>query len=334
MRRHLAILAAAACISGAGLAHADKVEFKNGDVLTGDIVSYDGKVLTLKTKAAKEVKIDINEVKTFSSTGPITVKLKDGTLIGQHAEASEENAISLNNHVYPFSQIKQINPPEVKWTGSVTAGAVVTRGNTFTDQYHAAFDLQRRGEFDRITSSGAYNFGRDENIDTGEKSTSTDNIMLQGKYDHFLDGTKCYLFANASGYKDRIQNLNVRFVPGVGVGYQWIESPTLNFNTEAGLSWIYEDYENEPIKESLATRLAYQIDKTVYDRVKLFHKLEYIQGLESDAGYLINTDVGVRSDITASFFLEAKVELTHNSEPAAGNTKDDLRYIFGVGWKF
>lgn len=334
MRRHFAILAAAACITSAATARADKVEFKNGDVLTGDIVEYDGKALTLKTAAAKEVKIDLNQVKTFSSTGPITVKLKDGTVIGQHAEAAEDGAISLNNRVYPFDQIKQINPPKVEWTGSVIAGAVVTRGNAFTDQYHAAFDLQRRGEHDRVTSSGSYNFGRELNQDTGDKSTSADNAMLQGKYDYFLEGNKWYLFVNALAMKDRIQDLNIRFVPGVGVGYQWIESPSLNFNSEAGLSWIYEDYKDEPIKQSIAARLAYHVDKTVYDRVKLFHNLEYIPGLESGSGYLINADAGVRSDVTKSFFIEAKVELNHDSAPASGNTKDDLRYIFGVGWKF
>jgi hypothetical protein len=42
----------------------------------------------------------------------------------------------------------------------------------------------------------------------------------------------------------------------------------------------------------------------------------------------------VRADMTQSFFIEAKVELTHNSTPASGNVKDDLRYIMGVGWKF
>ncbi len=334
MRKNMVILAAVACMTGAGLALADRVEFKNGDVLTGTIVEYDGKVLVLKTAAADEVKINLKEVKTFSSDTPVNVKLNDGTVVSEKALSAADGSIELNHQNYTFDRIKAVNPPAVKWTGSVTAGAILTRGNTFTDQYHAAFDLLRRGEQDRITSSGAYNFGRERNADTGDKTTSADNQMLQGKYDYFLEGSKWYLFANALAVKDRIQDLNLRFVPGVGVGYQWIESPKLNFNTEAGLSWIYEDYKDEDIKQGIAARLAYHYDHTFYDNVKLFHNLEFIPGLESGTGYLINTDLGVRADMTKSFFIEAKVELTHNSQPASGNVKDDLKYIMGVGWKF
>ncbi len=334
MRNHITILAAVTCMTGAAMVRADKVEFKNGDVLTGTIVDSDGKTLTLKTAAANEIKIDLKEVKTFSSDTPINLKTTDGLTLTQKAAPAADGSVALNGQNYTFDKIKAINPPAVKWTGSVTAGAILTRGNTFTDQYHAAFDLMRRGEDDRITSSGAYNFGRERNADTGDKTTSADNQMLQGKYDYFLDDSKWYLFANALAVKDRIQDLNLRFVPGVGVGYQWIESAKMNFNTEAGLSWIYEDYKDEDIKQGVAARLAYHYDHTFNENVKFFHNLEFIPGLESGTGYLVNTDVGVRADMTKQMFLEAKVELTHNSQPASDNVKDDLRYILGVGWKF
>jgi len=333
MRAKYVSLAAAVCLSG-GIALADKVEFKNGDVLTGKIMEYDGKKLVLKTEAADEVKIEMKDVKTFSSDEPVVLKLKDGTELSGVAKPAAEGSVAFDSKSFTFDQIKAVNPPAVKWTGSIVAGAIMTRGNTFTDQYHAGFDLLRRSEVDRITSSGAYNFGREKDQDSGDKITTVDNSMLQGKYDYFIPDTKCYLYANTLLVHDRIQNLNLRFVPGVGVGYQWIESKDLNFNTEGGLSWIYEDYKDEDIKTSVAARLAYHVDKTMYDTIKLFHNLEFIPGLEEGAGFLINTDVGIRADMTKSFFFEAKVELTHNSAPASGNVKDDLRYILGLGWKF
>ena len=41
---------------------------------------------------------------------------------------------------------------------------------------------------------------------------------------------------------DRIARLDYRVTPGVGVGYQWVEKPEINFYTEAGISYVYENY--------------------------------------------------------------------------------------------
>ncbi len=338
MRTKVVSFAAVVCLSGAAVL-ADKVEFKNGDVLTGKIQEYDGKKLSIKTDTAGTVTVNLSDVKTFSTDEPIELKLKDGTVIKQNAVPAEVGSVGVADGAvkaqsFSFDKIKQINPPPVKWTGSVTAGAVITRGNTFTDQYHAGFDLLRRAEDDRITASGSYNFGREKDQDTGVKVTSMDNWTTQGKYDYFVQDTKWYVFANALVAHDRIQDLNLRFIPGVGVGYQWVESPTLNFNTEGGLAWIYEDYSTQSTKEEIAARLAYHFDKTLATKVKFIHNLEYIPGLQAGSGYLINTDAGVRADITDSFFVEGKVVLTYNSQPAPGKLKDDIQYIFGVGWKF
>jgi len=62
------------CIFVAGFAMADRVEFKNGDILTGKIIEYDGKKLTLKTDVAGNIQIDLKDVKTLvlttGRTGP------------------------------------------------------------------------------------------------------------------------------------------------------------------------------------------------------------------------------------------------------------------------
>ena len=71
MRRNLAIFTAAVCITACSFALADKVIFKNGDVLTGKIGEYDGKTLSIKTDKAGDVKVKLEDVKTFSTDVPI-----------------------------------------------------------------------------------------------------------------------------------------------------------------------------------------------------------------------------------------------------------------------
>src|SRR3954468_6905025 len=52
-------------------AHADEILFNNGDRLTGTSVTADGGKITIKTAVAGEVKVDMKDVKTFTTDAPI-----------------------------------------------------------------------------------------------------------------------------------------------------------------------------------------------------------------------------------------------------------------------
>lgn len=338
MRKRVFALACVAALSAAAVVMADKVEFNNGDVLTGKITNYDGKKLTIKTDTAGDVKVNLKDVKTFSTDEPIDIRLNDGTAFNRRAVPATQGAVGVEKgdidaQSFTLDKIKAINPPPVAWHGSVVLGAQISRGNTHTDRYSAAFDLNRRSESDRFTSSGQYSFGRERDNDTGDINTSADNWEVKAKHDHFWT-EKWYGFVNVLVGKDRIQDLNLRFIPGVGVGYQWVESPDFNFNTEAGLAWVYEDYETQATKDDISLRLAYHFDKKFNDKVGMFHNLEYLPSIEDIDSFLVKADVGVRADLTQALFIEGKIEWTHNSDPAPGNDKNDTKYTLGVGWRF
>ncbi len=50
--------------------------------------------------------------------------------------------------------------------------------------------------------------------------------------------------------------------------------------------------------------------------------------------YNLNVDAGLRATIYEGLFAEAKIELRRDNMPAPGAKKDDVRYLFGVGWAF
>ena len=65
------------------VANAEQVSLKNGDRLTGTIVSMDGKKLVLKTAYAGEVPIDWDSVDQFTSDQPLVVtKANKQTITG------------------------------------------------------------------------------------------------------------------------------------------------------------------------------------------------------------------------------------------------------------
>ncbi len=48
----------------------------------------------------------------------------------------------------------------------------------------------------------------------------------------------------------------------------------------------------------------------------------------------IDTVAGLRSDLSDSFFLEAKVIWEWDSEPSTGKHRQDVDYILGLGYRF
>jgi len=319
-------------------ARADEVVFKNGDKLTGKIVSADGGKLVIDTAVAGKVTVDMANVKTFSTDAPVELRLKDGSTVKDSLAPGEEGQVATKGggnvaaQPMPIENIAKINPQE-KWTGSIIAGALITRGNSDTDNINVGFDAQRRREDDRISASAAYLYGKQKDPDTGDKSTTVDNWYLLGKYDYFLD-EKWYLYALGKIEKDRIANLNLRLSPSVGVGYQWVEKPDFNFATEAGIGWVYEDFENDGTEDHIAGRLAYHVDKKLNDKVSIFHNLEYLPSVEDISDYNLNADVGIKADLTDKMFTQFKVEWKYDAEPAPDAEKNDVRYILGVGWSF
>lgn len=316
---------------------ADEVQFKNGDRLTGKIISAEVGKLKIKTTVAGEVEVDLSDVKTFATTGPITLRLKDGTSFTQPVAAAADGQVAVQGGAVaaqnvPLASIKKINPKE-SWTGAIVAGGLLTRGNSDTDAFNLMIDATRRTDNDRINLNAQYLYGRQRDNSTGDKSTSTDNWRIGGKYDYFFT-PKFYGFVSAAIERDRIADLDLRLTPAVGVGYQWAESPRFNFSTEAGLAWVYESYRNQDSNDQISLKLAYHVDKQLHEGVKAFHNFTYFPSLESLSNYFLVTDAGIRADLTEKFFTEFKVEWKYDATPADNSSRSDLRYILGVGWNF
>lgn len=335
-------LVVGAAVTVAGIAVsvvADEVQFRNGDRISGQVISaVDGK-LTIKSAVAGEITVDMKDVDTFTTDEPVAMELEDGSLLKQRVAAGEPGTIQteaadpLPAATIPLASIGRVNPAAVAWTGSVVANAAMTRGNSDTVTAALRADAVRRDEHDRITLGAGYLFSRQEDPDSGEKTTTADAWFGQAKYDYFLT-PNWYTYADIRVDRDEIANLNLRVAPSVGVGYQWVERADFTFNTEGGLAWVYEDYDTGESEDHMALRLGYKLTKALNDKVSFFHTLTYLPSLEQFSDFNLLADAGVRADLTTSFFTELKLEWQHDSTPAAGNTANDLRFMGGVGWSF
>jgi putative salt-induced outer membrane protein YdiY len=339
MRTSRIVTCIAVVLLGGAPALADEVIFLNGDRLTGKIVSAAAGKLVLKTDAAGDVTIDLAKVKTFSTDEPVVVKKTDETAplrtrVGAAAEGQvqTEPAPGASAPV-PIGQIAFINPPVPEWHGSLALNGLFTSGNTETQQIGFTGNAHKRWEHDRLTFDAAYTFGRQKDPDTGDENTTTDYGRISGKYDHFFT-KKFYGYALAKAEHDGVADLEYRLSPSIGVGYQWFESPTFNLSTEAGLAYVYEKFEDEDANDFLGPRLAYSVDWIPVAPLLLYHTLEYLPAFDDFGDFLLNLAAGAKVKLTKAFFTDLRFEFAHDSTPAPGRDKSDLRLLLGVGWQF
>jgi putative salt-induced outer membrane protein YdiY len=324
----------------AGPAAADEVLFLNGDRLSGKILSATGGKLVIKTDAAGEVTIDIAKVKTFSTDDPVRVKVGESppleTKVGAGTDGKVEATMTPGATPQPLAiqDIAAINPPLPEWKGSLTLNGLFTTGNSETEQIGFRFGLGKRWERDRLSFGAEYSYGRQKDPDSGENVTTVDYGQAFGKYEHDLT-KKLYGYGLVRIEHDGVAGLIFRLTPGAGLGYRWIESPTFSFSTEAGLAYVYEDYETTGSNDFIAGRLAYAVDWKPFPVLKLYHDLEYLPSLQNfTEDYLLNANAGMRVGVWRGLFTDLRIEFRYDNTPAPGRKKEDTRFIVGVGWEF
>ena len=322
------------------ISHGDEIHLKNGDRISGKIQHLvDGK-LTIKADVAGTVTVALSDIQTLSSDEPIQVNLKDKTGFNQKVSTAEPGKFTIEGsettkaQEFEVADIVSINPPPKKWTGDISVGITSTHGNTKTEMISANANFSKRTEKDRTTISTDYAKGQQEDPDTGETVTIEDWWRAKGKYDYFFS-KKMYGYVDGRYEKDAIAELDRRTIIGVGAGYQWIESENINFSSEFGLASLYEKYDNQTDSNSEITlQLGYIFDKKLRKNIKLVHDLTYYPVIDKFSDYYLTTTAGVRADFTETFFATAKAILNYDRTPAIGAHKTDVKYFFGLGYRF
>lgn len=335
----------------AAAASADEVLFTDGDRVSGTVTRVGGGTITIETTRFGAVTADLRQVKSFtaknavaggtSRAAPATSNASPTALATTRSTTSPATTRSATTVVTTAPRAAPAAPPpppptadKVKrWSGAVTATALATRGNSDSESFKLSFDAVRKGDNNTLTVGAGYAYGQTEDRNTGEETKTTDSWFAQAKVDHALS-ERLYDYALLRLEADYVADLDLRAAPGVGLGYRWINRPDAHFNTEVGVTWVYEMYSNDGNNEHTAIRFAYHFDKKLNDKVSLVHNVEYLPNVADPADFNLNADAGIRAMLTQSMFAEFKAEWRHDATPAPGADENDVRYTVGVGWKF
>ena len=193
--------------------------------------------------------------------------------------------------------------------------------------------MAKRLEDARTTLGADYGRSTRRNANTGNDDTTEDWWRRSAKYDRFFS-QKFYGYLEGRYAVDKVARLDRRIIGGIGGGYQWIESDTLNVATEAGLAHITEAYKDNGTDDRLSASAGYNLDAKINSRLSFRHNLTYFPSLEKFSDYYLSTSAELRAKLTDNMFTNFRAIFDYDATPATGQTKTDTKYLLGVGWEF
>ena len=316
-----------------GQAAADEVWLKNGDHLTGKVLSLEGGTLVFKTAYAGDLSIKWEEVANLKTDEPIKVVLGDETTAQGPVSPGEEGKVTVKAEevaqpiTVNLANVKTINPrPPLRMDLRINFGLNITDGNTNTQNIYGEGEFVARTDKNRYTIGAIYSRSEDENVKT------EDSAIGYMKYDHFFT-KKWYGYANATAEKDEFKDLDLRTSLGIGAGHQFIESERTNLSLELGPSYVNEDYIVAEDNSYIAGRWGLKFEYYILPK-----SLQYFlyhtgwQSLEESEDLTLYTQTGFRIPLYKRLNLTAQFNWEYDKSPSPGKEKNDYTYILTIGY--
>ena len=335
------------CLLGLSiLSRAEQVTLKNGDRLTGAIVSMDGKKLVVKTSYAGEVAIDWGEVTQFTSASPLVVTRTDKQVIsgpvtteGQDviiatAQGSQKLTLAdvsaMRSPADQAAYEKSLHPGMLEgWAGGGSFGFALARGNSETTNLALGFDAKRKTAKDAWIVDAAAIYSTDEKLN----ATTANSFQGLIRYDRNLT-KRLFAYAAFAGGYDELQDLNYRIVPNGGLGFHAIATSRTTLDLLGGFGYTRESYTtgltNNLFTATLGDEFAYKWFKST----TITQNLYYLPALNNTSIYHVNGNFGLATKLNGWLTSNLNFNDRYNSAPVQGNKKNDVLFTAGLGFTF
>jgi putative salt-induced outer membrane protein YdiY len=317
----------------AGQLFADEILLENGDRLTGTVIKLEGGKLTLKTEYAGEIQIPVEKIKKLVTENPVEVHLGTGEVIKGKLKTVEEGKLEVEPSpdrtaaTVELNKVASINPPPVKWHGSINLGGSLQTGNTTRNSASVAAAAMRRTEDDRFSLKFLYNYASDSG------ATSARNTYGDLKYDYFFT-KKYYSYLGVNLLNDKFQDLQLRTTAGPGAGYQIWDDPVKGLSVEGGFAYIWEQHISNPNKQYAAARLAADFRYQIFKFLAFTEYIQLYPSINYGGHYTLRNEAALISPLGSGWALRLANIWQRNSDPDPGLDKDDFTTILSLQYSF
>ena len=297
-------LAAICAALSAFAANADVVFFVNGDRLTGSLTSAPPGAIAIDVPHVGVVVVPSAQVAR--------------TVPAQPADSAELQAAAS------------------AWEVRADLGLVVASGNTRTQDLRLTVAAERRGLlFDNVLDLTARRASARADAD-GPVTPTKDQVDfaydLRWKYDEAW-----YAAVNLDFFRDPIKDVYERYTAGIGLGHTLWEEQRGTLKTDVGISQVFEKkagVARTMRSDDPALRWSLTFKRWLKpDLLEIYHHNEVLHILAGEHGTVWDSDTGLRLHLDSRWHAGLRLDLQHETEPAAGRARTDASYAIDLGAK-
>lgn len=212
----------------------DWVQLKSGEWLKGRIKAMQDRKLEFDSEELKMQSFDWKDVRRLRSPHSTDVLLEGRDTISGPIEVTPDE-IKIGGEearILPRRDVVSLTPggklERNYWTGKAAAGATFRSGNTEQAEYNAKAELQRRTPATRLALDYLGYFSKTEGVKTANSHRSS------AFFDVWLSRRLFVRAPFVEYFQDPFQNIAHRATAGIGLGYDIIDRPGLEWNLTVG----------------------------------------------------------------------------------------------------
>jgi putative salt-induced outer membrane protein YdiY len=352
LKRKLSCLVGLVCLAAS--ARADVVTLKNGDRVTGTLVTVRGGNLELKSDILGHLAIPMAQVVTFSAAKPVAVIIKGQNPVQGllELEPSGDWQVTANGRAQTIAAVKVdvIMPadtyqtlvgaapkPWQAWKGTAGLGYSLQRGNQQTNTFTTTINgIRERPEAPIFKVHWRTNYGFMTLLSHAQQnqSTVTSHTLTTSVRQDYLFSHENFLFGLAQLDHVSTEGLYLRQTYGGGFGHDIISNSHTTFSLLGGMAFVHEKFFAGSYTQSAAALAGERLGMQITKRTRLDHNLNFYPNLSNRGEYRFDTSTVFSFKLSNRLSLNASAIDLYLSNPPPGNQKNNITFSTGVGYTF
>jgi hypothetical protein len=323
----------------------DWMLLKNGEWLKGDIEDLQDKSFSFDSDELDTLQFDWDDVYAVYSPRPNTCVFEDRTSIVGKLRIYGTTVIVVTaqgEKRYDRKDLRSIIPGGLKerdyWSGKLSIGLAVRRGNTNQSDWNSHVTIQRRVPNRRTRLDYTGNYG------SFEEEETVNNQQASLAHDIFLTRR---LYARAPSlqyYRDKFQNIAYRLTPGAGLGHAIIDRGDVEWDVFGGAGYQYTRFSGvEAGEDSSAgggallagTDFSWELTNKLDLEVRYDTTFGLTESVSDTHSVLVTFSFDVWKNLDVDISLDwDRVVSPQNRQDGTEPRQDDISMNVNIGWEF
>ena len=334
----LFVLLTAGVVAAQPAGKTDVVTLRNGDRLTGEIMTLDRGRLELKTDDAGTIDIEWDKIAAVTAArGFEVVTVSGARLLGSLASSAEPLTLDIGTNEgrmpLPMWSITRITPiGKSFWSrldGSISAGFTYSQSSAIAQTTINADSVFRR-------PASSVRFSGSATLTQTDESERDDRGAIELEYIRYR-GSRWFVSGGSRFDSNESLGLQLRSQVGAVVGQRLVDTNHAQFELGGGLVVNDERAVDGASTQNLEGVLGLKTSYYTYDRPKTqFHAyFQYYPSLSNWGRQRLQLDSAIKHELLKDFFLSLNVYDSFDSAPPQPDSaRNDVGVSFSIGWSY